>query len=343
MVTFSGFRRMVISPDALEENEGRRIEMLCRSAGIHVDIRSEGGTPTLETPDTLVIAVSPPGGWITKAQHGDLSMRPNEYYLHPIEGCRSACSYCYLRGQRDGLRPLRLYVGISGMFEQIDRVIATGHSAEYLFCTGERADSLADIDIYPVASYLVDHFSSQRNARLELRTKSRSVEPLLSLSHGRRTTVSFSIAPAEHVARFEHGTHTLRDRLDAASKCQAAGYDIAFNMEPLILIEGWQEAYQAMLDELADTIEIDSIHHVNVGCLRFGAALEETRAFRQVFDDLVPDREYIKYRPSKTNGTYPFAERVAAYRYVAGLLRERQIRAPILWSLEEPRLLTALS
>lgn len=342
MVGLRGFGRVIISPDALEENEGQRIAARCRDAGMEVEVRPEASCLAMEPLNALLVRFAPPDGWISKAEHGILSTRPNEYYLHPIEGCRSACSYCYLRGQFGGLRPLRLYVGVQALLSEIDEVLACGDSAEYLFCTGERADSLAEIDIYPVACLLVEHFSRKQNGRLELRTKSGSVQPLLALDHRGRTTVSFSIAPAGHVQQFEHGTATLAERLAAARECQAAGYAIAFNLEPLILIEGWQEAYLSLLEAVAATVDRDRIDHVSVGCLRFGAPLEQTSAFRQTFDDLLMTREYVEYRPGKMNGTYPRDERIAAYRYIATLLNERHIHAPIHWSLEEPALLPSI-
>ncbi|HYH05730.1 MAG TPA: radical SAM protein [Thermoanaerobaculia bacterium] len=342
MVGHGRFKTAIVSTDALAEAEGQRVVARCRAANIEVIALDDADNEVALAPGTLQIGSVPPRGWITMAEHGTLSTRRNEYYLHPIEGCRSSCVYCYLRGNGIGLRPVRLYVAAERLLAEIERLIRKSLAPEYLFSTGERADSLSEIDLYPVACYLVEFVAMHRSARLELRSKSAAVGPLLQLAHAGRTTVAFSIAPSEYVDRFEPGTATLSSRLAAARRCQDAGYRIAFNLEPLFVIDGWRGAYRNMLSEMTTVLRVEELEHVSVGCLRFSKDLESTTTFNAAFGRLLAAREYIEYRPGVFNGTLAFGDRVAAYRYIESAIRAANVSAPIYWSFEEQRLLDVL-
>lgn len=340
------FRRLVISHEALNETWGRTIWNKCRRNNVDTVERSAAGLQMFKdlTSGTLIVQVAPDRGWVTQAEHGILSTRPGEYYLNPIEGCRSKCSYCYLRSRPDGLSPLRLYVGIQHLYDAIDGVLARHPGpSEVLFCTGELADSLSDADLYPVGSLLAAWFRCKNNARLELRTKSDNVESLLGIDHGGRTTVSFSISPADHVELYERGVATLHARLSAARACQEAKYPIAVNFEPLILTPGWKVAYRELVESLSGYVDVSVLHHISVGCLRFGSALRTEKFFANRFTGLMANgAEFIEYRPGTLNGTFPRQLRIEAYTYIASILRKHNIDAPIWWSLEEPPVLAML-
>ena len=142
-----------------------------------------------------------------------------------------------------------------------------------LFCTGELADSLAELDLYPVAAILVEYFSKRKDARLELRTKSDNVDKLLGIDHKQNTTVAFSISPQEHVYKYEPGTASLEQQLVARRKCQDAGYPVALKIEPLIIIQGWQRNYQETIEAVTSRLIVSAIDHVSIGCLRWSEGL----------------------------------------------------------------------
>src|ERR1039457_6304124 len=99
------FRALLISREALLEPFGQQIWETCSRGGIGIQELDDAAFDLLEERNiaALIVRVTPPRGWIKPAQHGLLSSRPSEYYLNPIEGCQSVCSYCYLRARSDGL------------------------------------------------------------------------------------------------------------------------------------------------------------------------------------------------------------------------------------------------
>ena len=276
-------------------------------------------------------------GWLSKAEHGTLGVRPNEYYIDPIVGCRAGCTYCYLQGSTIAQSPMCFHVDLRDLSREIERLVARLDSRDsVLLCTGESADSLAEVSLFPVGRILVHLVASLgESVRLELRTKSDAVRMLPQTGHGGRTTVSFSISPSPHVARYEPGTISLSERLLAARWCQDHQYPLGLNCEPLLLTENWQEYWTQTLVEIVDTIRPGQIDHISIGCLRWNTALGALPRFRAHHGGLMEHPANIEYRPGQWNQTAPLHARLAAYRWLRMALRDCGIRAPLRWSMEE--------
>lgn len=341
------FQRVLVSHTAAQLSHGAEIVRLASVAGVPVkELPNDAAVVQhceAELHSTLQVLSIPPTGWIAKSDFGLLASRVAEYYLHPIIGCRFGCTYCYLLALPHGRRPLRLYVATDDLLESIDQNLKENREGERrLFCTGELADSLAELDIYPVAAVLTEYFAQQSDARLELRTKSDNVDRLLPLDHKGNTTVAFSIAPQEHVTKYEPGTAPLSQRIHSARKCQLAGYPIAFKFEPLILTSNWMELYQETFGLIAANVDISRIEHVSVGCLRWSKALSEMPVFARQHRPTIECGTWIEYRPLEFNGTVRKSERLFAYEMMRQMIREHGIIAPIWWSLEEEDLIDEL-
>lgn len=341
-----GFRRVLVSKPAAEYLYGQ--EILTRFQEHKQDILLLENDdmvlrhPLARKPASLLVLVSPKLGWVTRAEHGILSVRPNEYYLHPIMGCRSACSYCYLLARQEGRLPLRIHVGVPLLLEAINKICID--STECLrFCTGELADSLADIEIFPIAVTLVNFFAHQSKAHLELRTKSNNASPILNLAHGKKTTVAFSLAPQSHVTRYEPGTASVIERLAAAQQCQSMDYLIALKLEPVIYTPGWIREYEKLINMIASELDVEALDHISIGCLRWSGDLAKHPVFAKHYQTYVSEGTWIEHRPSKFNGTFSFNSRLRMYQQLKAMLHQYNIRVPLNWSLEEPQMIELLS
>jgi spore photoproduct lyase len=341
------FRRLLISAPARLTTYGQRVFEKFERAGLPtVELDADGDLqrhPDASRTGSLLVAHTPSMGWLTVAEHGVLATRPGERYVNPIVGCNSACTYCYLRGQDVGLRPVRLHVGLDNLLSALQADLnACGPGVRRLYCTGELADSLADAELFPVGALLADFFATKPDATLELRTKSRNVDDLLTVKHNGKTTVSFSLAPQVLIDRHEPGTASFDERIEAARRCQAAGYPIAFKLEPLLVSSGWEELYRDMLALIGARLDISAVQHVSVGCLRWSSRLAAVPTFAKQYRETIESGSWINFRPDKQNGTVPFSQRLEIYRFMRQTLRDNGLIAPIWWSLEEPDLLAAL-
>jgi spore photoproduct lyase len=349
-MSVEGFRRLVISSRALQTHDGKRLHEMFGTAGLEVALVAEDEQSRLPASldkrrSTLSVFYAPSAGWITKAEHGSLAVRRNEYYLHPVIGCVMGCTYCYLQALPTKRLPVRLFVGIASLLADVRALLGSTPLVEgpLLFCTGELADSLRDASLYPIASVLVQFFATQDCGRLELRTKSSTVESLLQVPHNGRTTVAFSLAPHPAMMRFEPGTASVQQRLLAAELCRQAGYPIAFKFEPLFLYSGWEAEYDVLLKQAATLIGLANLDHVSIGCLRWGEQLGELPLFQRDYEAELQRGVPIQYRARRRNFTLPRSERLMAYQTFRTMLLRHGFSGPIAWSLEEPSVIEVLA
>lgn len=346
--TIYGFHQLIISIAALAQKYGNDLYQLFIQNNVPVSVMQNDEeiihSPVFNDLSALIALHTPVKGWISKAEHGILTTRENEYYLHPILGCRYGCDYCYLQGFSQKRLPIVFHLNFEGLLGDIDALIATrpvGNSP-LLFCTGELADSLAETDLYPIAQELISHFSMLETASLELRTKSAKVDQILKIKHGGKSVISFSISPQKYISRYEHGTAQLAERLDAAHRCQLSDYPIAFNIEPLLLFQDWKAQYEGMLQQIVEKLDTRRIHHVSIGCLRWSSPLAMQPKFQKITQAIKKPVEQIEYRFGKINNTLGFSERLDAYQWLKQSMQFFKIEGTIYWSMEEPRILAAL-
>ncbi len=298
--------------------------------------------PAASLKGSLIIVSRPHDGWIFKADHGGLSTRPNEYYIHPVRGCRFSCSYCYLQATPLGRLPLRFHVDFQDLLSCILRRVGE-EDGKVLFSSGETADSLADQDIFPVTRDLIRAFATISGASLELRTKSDDVDALCALTHNRNSTISFSLMPQAYVTKYDHGTPSVDRRLEAASKLLRSGYPVAINLEPLLLGPDWRILYE----DLARKIHLalgTSIEHIAVGSLRWSKSLESVPVFSRDYRDLLARGTTIEYRPGRFNGTLQSEERLGAYKWILGSFKRQGLGdIKVLWSMEESSIIDTLN
>lgn len=343
----SDYRQLIISKCASKQEFGARILEFFNDAGLSVfvvstdqDIREHKLT---YDPATLLVMYRPKSGWVQKAEHGILSVRQNEYYIHPIMGCRAKCHYCYLQARTMGRQPMHFYVGIDSLFTELEHCKKAKETEELLFCTGELADSLADAKLYPIGALLASYFAEQVNVFLELRTKSCNVDSLLGIRHNKRTVVAFSISPHAFVKKYEPGTASLKERLLAARRCQDAGYDIALKFEPIFMGFRWKQSYEETINSIAACLNMEQIEHVSLGYLRWNAGLAEMPIFAKSFSREILMGQSIRYRPNKINFTANMERRLRCYSWIRFLLMKYKVIDSVLWSMEEPSLVDALS
>ena len=149
------------------------------------------------------------------------------YVINALTNCPMDCSYCVLQGYLNNPF-LTLYSNLDELIQEID-LFLSGHSQSFFrLGTGELSDSLALDSIIPLSQVLIPFFAGRQDGILELKTKSAEVDQLLNLNHGGKTVISWSLNPIPIIEEEEMGTASLKDRIDAAVKCQQRGYPWGF-------------------------------------------------------------------------------------------------------------------
>lgn len=187
--------------------------------------------------------------------------------------CPLNCSYCILQAYFN--QPgLRAYTNLAEQIEQVLEEIDRHPRRTYRIGTGEFTDSLAMDDFLHWSDRLVPLLAKRKNAVLELKTKTDRIERLLRLKQRDRIIVAWSLNSPYIAGHEEHGAAGLRKRLEAARKCQAEGFALAFHFDPLILHPDWKAEYLKTIDLLDRYIKPEGIIWLSLGSFRFMPALK---------------------------------------------------------------------
>ncbi len=240
------------------------------------------------------------------------------YVINPVTNCPMDCSYCVLQGYLNNPF-LTLYSNWDDLLQEIEGFLSMGRSSLSRLGTGELSDSLALEPLFPVSGFLISYFAEKKNGILELKTKSANVDPLLPLNHRGRTVVSWSLSPQPLIGEEERRTASLSERMDAAKRCQEAGYPLGIHFDPMIDYEGWEKGYEELVDFLFSQIDPKRIVWISMGGFRYPAQLKgiaenrfpQTRIF---LGELFPGRDG-KFR-------YLKGIRVEMYRKMVKWLKE---------------------
>ena len=231
-----------------------------------------------EAKNTLAVVVAPP----SKRRLQPIAPSA-DWRVDLAEGCPAHCSYCYLAGSLKGPPITRVYANLDEILgvlpDYLGQGTITSRSAGRAhegttFEASCYTDPLALEPLTGSLSAAIAWFGRwQADWQLRFTSKFADVSPLLALDHGGRTRMRASINPPAY-ARFEGGTSPVLARLAALRRMAEAGYPVGLTIAPIIVAEGWREAYGALIDaasaqlgELPDldlTVELIT-HRFNAG------------------------------------------------------------------------------
>jgi len=240
------------------------------------------------------------------------------YVINAITNCPMDCSYCVLQGYLNNPF-LTVYSNWDDLLQEIEAFLS-GHSQSFLrLGTGELSDSLALNSVFPLSHMLVPFFAEKRNGILELKTKSAEVRQLLTLDHRGKTVISWSLTPAKMVEEEEMRTASLQERIEAAGRCQEAGYPVGFHFDPILYDKDWEKKYQETIITLFNRIDPQKVIWISLGGFRY------PRQLKSISKERFPNTRIFlgELFPGK-DGKFRYLKeiRVDMYRKMVGWLRE---------------------
>ncbi|MCE5215879.1 radical SAM protein [bacterium] len=181
-------------------------------------------------------------GWICWSLHD----------LHSAWGCVHRCSYC----QRGSVYVINL--NLEEFVEHVHELMAANPWQE-TFRYDVEQDVLAIEPEYGACEMLVNDFAQREKEFLILFSKSANVDHLLNLDHKGHTIMLWTLSTHTVSRRYEARTGTLEERLEAARKCQEAGYHVRFKCKPIIPVRNWREEITHMLECLYSTVQPENL------------------------------------------------------------------------------------
>ncbi|NQT24102.1 hypothetical protein HQ585_01975 [candidate division KSB1 bacterium] len=278
--------------------------------------------------------------WITRTPGGSVKPCPatNPPYLccqyttiHAMTQCPFDCTYCILQDYLEN--PLiTLYADQELIFQEIATVQRGEPKRFFRFGTGELADSLALDALTGLSSDYIKFFNTRKNALIELKTKSAQIENLTELNP-KHAVISWSLNPLSIIKKEERRAASLQERLQAARRCQDAGYLLGFHFDPLLRFKEWESAYCDLLHQLFDAVNPDRIAWISLGSLRFPPALKDVMVKRFPGSRILYE-EMIRGQDGKMRYIRPL--RVELYRKVSDWIREYAPDVFLYFCMESP-------
>jgi len=258
------------------------------------------------------------GEFFKKCPGSDGQVCCNYFVINFASNCPMDCSYCYLQEYLADNSQLKVFSNVGDLIDEADQVLKKHRGMFFRIGTGEITDSLALEPYTGMVGELIPYFAQQPNVLIELKTKSDCVDSLLDLDPKGRVVVAWSMNPQTVIDLDEADTASFSERLNAAHRCQEAGYRLAFHFDPMIEYPGWETDYETMLEELFATIDWRKLSWLSLGVLRNTPGLK--RAMRERFPRtqlltgeqvICPDGKLRYFQPL----------RVEMYRKMVGWIR----------------------
>ena len=236
--------------------------------------------------------------------------------LHIGAFCTMDCSYCILQAY---FHPpvLQYFLNQEQMVLELEDMFAS--PGIHRVGTGDFTDSMIWETLTDIAQLLVPKFAAQKRAVLELKTKTTAIGALKHLDHNQKTIAAWSLNTPHVIGREERGTASLEARFEAAAKCESWGYPLAFHFDPMVIYDGCEAEYEAVIEELFSRVRPESVVWVSLGTFRFMPDLKPIVKNRFPESKIVYG-EFIKGLDGKMRYYKPL--RIALYRRVIKCIRD---------------------
>ncbi len=212
----------------------------------------------------------------------------NFFYTSCVMNCPYDCEYCYLQGMYPSGN-IVVFVNYEDIFAEVKKL--KKESPVYL-CISYDTDLLAMEPWLGLVHRWADFVKAEENLTVEVRTKSAGFDRIRDIEPCDRFILAWTVSPAEVASRFEHRAPGTGARLKCAAKAIEAGFPVRLCIDPMIDIEGFEDAYGGLVDRAEGLFDMSKLKDVSIGVFRISS--EYLAAMRrQRPDSLVTAYPYV--------------------------------------------------
>ncbi len=255
-----------------------------------------------------------------------------EYFISHGNNCNLDCDYCFLQCYFDNAVPT-VFINHDKMLGEIKEVLLATSDKKIVFHAGELCDALAFDHLTGLSIKLIPLFSEYPNARLELRTKTTTIENLLNIKAPGNVVVSWTFSPQEIIDAHEHKAPSLEERIRAAEDVQTAGYNVGICLDPIILCDDWFDHYKEMLEIVFERLDMGKVKFISLGGFRYLPSLTRVIRERNPQSNLLLD-EFVPCVDGKHRYFRPIREK--AYKEIGKVIRDLTKEVKISLCMETP-------
>jgi spore photoproduct lyase family protein len=196
-----------------------------------------------------------------------LSARPNDRSSNWIapstaNGCAMACAYCYVPRRKGYANPITVFTNIEQITGYLRRHVARQGAktapdqvdpVSWVYDIGENSDCSVDALVSENVADLIATFRQLPTAKASFATKFVN-RRLLDLDPAGRTRIRFSLTPDSDARLLDIRTSRIDERIAAVDDFVEAGYEVHLNFSPVVLRDGWEADWTALLQQLDDEL-----------------------------------------------------------------------------------------
>lgn len=191
----------------------------------------------------------------------------NWFFLKNSINCIYDCKYCYLKWAFKN-ENLVFFVNYDDIKKQILEKISSSNN-DFWFYSSDYSDNLATDNLTDFCQNFVPFFAWLKNAKMEIRTKSTSINTLLKLSPNKNVEIAFSLNPQEIISDYELKTPKLDDRIKAINTLLDNWWQVWIRFLPLLETENYKEIYENFLKYITSQIDFKKIYSVFIWWLLY--------------------------------------------------------------------------
>ncbi len=251
--------------------------------------------------------------------------------FHTIWGCPFRCSYCWFG------TVLNVMVDIEAFLEHADARIRELAPPQTIYKWDNGTDINCFEPEYDATRLMVGYFARQKqNFLLLYAGKSGHVDFLLDYPHNGQTIIQWSVSARTQSTAIEAETAPWDQRIEAAAKCQEAGYPVRFRFSPILPVKGWREENRELIELLFQKTRPDVIALCMFGWMDYSLAA-------QCLDLSLLDAEHVAametmapFLTGKRYGPLPHEARAEIHGYLFEEIRRVSPDTPVTLCLETP-------
>lgn len=166
------------------------------------------------------------------------------WQLHSVSGCPFRCDYCWFCGLN------RIFVNMEEYVEQLDEICARG-PFQRIYKWDNQTDVTCFEPEWGASKLLVEYFANKPDKYLEIYVgKSDNTDSLLDLDHKGKTILQWSIGARTQSTVIEKETASWEERIEAARKCQDAGYIVRYRFSPIVPVKNWEQENAELIERI---------------------------------------------------------------------------------------------
>ncbi|MBN2551363.1 MAG: radical SAM protein [Spirochaetales bacterium] len=289
-------------------------------------VKSRREIPQHDLNSHTLFVGSPRGKTVTRCPGSRGQLCCNYITVDLYLGCTLGCRYCIMESYLN-FAPLTVYLEPERSIERLQELARRNGDRTIRAGTGEVGDSLLLDPLFRLSETFITALAAFPNVHFELKTKTHFVDHLLDVEPKGGAVIGFSVNPPACIEAWEPRASSLSQRLQAARKVLAAGYRLAFHLDPVFFSRNWEDDYLRLVDSLSE-FPSERIAWISLGTMRYTPELKEKLGEQPfLYEEFVPCRDG-KFR-------YPQKIRSPMYRRLYEELAGR-LSAPIYLCMESP-------